>query len=206
MLQKLLNYKEKNRKKGIAIMLMFAFSIFIISDLNKLASAFNFSFFGSPVGAKLPEFTHKSQKEWINSKPLSTKDLKNKVVLIDFWTYSCWNCYRSFPWLNALEEKLKDRQFLVIGVHTPEFAHEKNLKSIVSKVREFGLHHPIMVDSDYSYWRAMDNSYWPAFYLIDKSGKVRDVFVGETHKGDKRAKKIERSIDILLAEGKLTLF
>jgi len=122
------------------------------------------------------------------------------VVLIDFWTFECWNCYRSFPWLNALEEKFHDRGLQVIGIHTPEFEHEKERDRIVAKVAEFGLKHPIMIDNDFSYWRAMNNRFWPAFYLLDKQGKLRGHFVGETHVGDQQAQQIEAQIAELLAE------
>jgi len=154
----------------------------------------------SPVQA--PEFTHNGKQDWINSTPLSIKDLKGKVVLIDFWTFGCWNCYRSFPWMNAMETRLSKQDFQVIGVHTPEFANEKIRKSIEAKVEEFKLHHPIMIDNNSSYWRAMNNRYWPAYYILGKQGKVRAVFFGETHEGDKRAKQIERTIKTLLAESK----
>ena len=192
-LQKLSNYRHK-QNLGLIILLV-AISLLLWSNVTKLALAFG----DSPiVGQALPEFNHQNKQDWINSKPLLTKDLRGKVVLLDFWTYGCWNCYRSFPWLNGLEEQFKDQDFIIIGVHTPEFEHEKNRDNIVQKTKEFALHHPIMIDSDTSYWRAMSNRYWPAFYLIDKDGQVRHVFVGETHKGQKRAQVIEASIEALL--------
>ena len=151
-----------------------------------------------PVPA--PEFTHTTAAEWINSKPLKLADMQGKVILIDFWTFDCWNCYRSFPWLVAMEARLQAKGLQIIGVHTPEFAHEKIRKNIEAKTIEYQLHHPIMIDNDFSYWRAMDNRYWPAYYLIDKKGQVRAVFYGETHEGDRRAKQIEKMIHTLLAE------
>lgn len=147
-----------------------------------------------------PEFTHSEASEWINSKPLTLTDLRGKVVLIDFWTFGCWNCYRSFPWLRALEDQHRGKDFEVIGVHTPESDRERVRSNIVEKVKEFKLHHPVMIDNDLSYWRAMRNRYWPAFYLLDKQGKVRHIYVGETHKGDRKARAIEASIRKLLAE------
>ena len=146
------------------------------------------------------EFTHSSPKEWINSPPLTLTQLRGKVILIDFWTFDCWNCYRSFPWLKSVETRYELQGFQVIGVHTPEFDHEKEYENIVAKVEEFDLHHPIMIDNDLSYWNAMGNRYWPTYYLIDKRGRVRSVFVGETHSGDARARKIEAAIQELLAE------
>ena len=152
------------------------------------------------VPFKAPEFTHAAKADWINSAPLTVSGLRGKVVLLDFWTFGCWNCYRSFPWLRALEERYHDRPLQVVGVHTPEFDHERVPENVAAKVKEFKLAHPVMIDNDFSYWRAMKNRYWPAFYIIDKRGRVRGVFVGETHAGDRRARAIERLIDRLLAE------
>lgn len=149
---------------------------------------------------ELPEFTQSSGQAWLNSAPLTKADLKGKVVLIDFWTFECWNCYRSFPWLNDLEARFADRDLAVIGIHTPEFAHEKERERVEAKIAEFELPHPVMMDNDFGYWRAMDNFAWPAFYLVDRRGQVRYRFVGETHKGDARAEAIESALENLLAE------
>ena len=151
-----------------------------------------------PVQA--PEFTHNGESEWINSTPLRLTDLKGKVLLIDFWTFDCWNCYRSFPWLISVESRMVDDGLRIIGVHTPEFDHEKIRRNITAKVKDFDLKHPVMIDSDYSYWHAMGNRYWPAFYLIDRAGRVRAVYYGETHAGDRQAEAIERMVEELLNE------
>ncbi|MFQ5935605.1 MAG: redoxin family protein [Acidiferrobacterales bacterium] len=150
--------------------------------------------------AQAPEFTHSDPQAWINSSPLTLAGLRGRVVMLDFWTFDCWNCYRSFPWLKALEAKFADRELTVVGVHTPEFKHERVRVNVVRKVEEFALEHPVMMDNDYSYWRAMGNRYWPAFYLIDKQGHVRAVYVGETHAGDRQAESIEHHIAELLSE------
>ena len=126
--------------------------------------------------------------------------LKGQVVLIDFWTFACWNCYRSFPWLNTLEAEFADAPLQVIGIHSPEFDYERERDEVVKQAAKFGLKHPIMLDNDFRFWRAMDNQYWPAFYLIDAKGRVRHTYIGETHAGDKQAKRIERDIRALLAE------
>lgn len=152
----------------------------------------------NPIQA--PEFTHRGSDAWLNSPPLRVKNLAGKVVLLDFWTFECWNCYRSFPWLRSVEERYHGKGLHVIGVHTPEFEHERNIDRVREKLVEFELTHPVMIDNDFSYWRAMNNRYWPAFYLIDKRGYIRAVFVGEIHKGDKRARSIEALVEILLAE------
>ena len=148
----------------------------------------------------MPEFTSTDASGWFNSPPLKTADLRGRVVLIDVWTYGCWNCYRSFPWLNALEKRLADRDFTVIGIHSPEFEHERDPARVAAKIEEFGLHHPVMMDNDFAYWQALRNRYWPAFYLVDKKGVIRHLHVGETHEGDARAQRIEEQILSLLAE------
>lgn len=189
------NLKPMGMKtKSITLVVM---TVFLLGYLTELSAFFGF---GDPVGKPLPEFTHQNKVDWFNSEPLTIDELKGKVVLIDFWTFSCWNCYRSFPWLNDLEARLKDQPFMVIGVHSPEFEYEKNHDKIAQKIKKFNLHHPVMVDNDFSYWKAMNNRYWPTFYLVDKKGNIAHKFIGETHTGDKRAVKVEQAITQLLAE------
>ena len=148
----------------------------------------------------LPEFTQQDAQRWINSDPLKIDDLKGKVVLVDIWTYGCWNCYRSIPWLNSLEEKFGDDKFTIVGIHTPEFDHETERENIIAKCEEFKVTHPVMMDNDFAYWKALGNRYWPTFYVADKAGVVQGVFIGETHEGDQRAKQVEKLIEKLLAE------
>ena len=148
----------------------------------------------------MPPFTRTEPGAWFNSPPLKVEDLRGQVMLIDVWTYGCWNCYRSFPWLRALEADLAGRPFRVIGIHTPEFAHERDPQRVAAKIREFRLHHPVMLDNDMAYWRALDNRYWPSYYLVDKQGRLRYRFVGETHAGDAQAGAIRQAIETLLAE------
>jgi len=148
----------------------------------------------------LPEFTNQDPQFWLNSGPLQIEDLRGQVVLVDVWTFDCWNCYRSFPWLKGLEARLSDEPFRVIGIHSPEFEHEHDRARVAAKISEFGLEHPVMMDNDFAYWRALENRYWPAYYLVDKKGVVRHLYVGETHAGDARADLIEEQIRVLLAE------
>jgi thiol-disulfide isomerase/thioredoxin len=148
----------------------------------------------------LPPFTSSNGADWFNSPPLQVEDLRGRVLLIDVWTYGCWNCYRSFPWLKSLEAKLRDQPFQVIGIHSPEFDHERDPVRVAAKIKKFGLEHPVMMDNDFAYWRALNNRYWPAFYLIDKQGDIRYLHVGETHDGDARAVQIETQIRALLDE------
>ena len=176
-----------------------AFSLVITASVLLLALQ---TASGGPLRGPIvaPEFTHTAAEDWINSAPLLLEDLRGKVVFVDFWTFECWNCYRSFPWLNAMQARLQAEGLQVIGVHSPEFEREKVLDSIVAKVREFGLTHPVMIDTDFSYWKAMGNRYWPAYYAIDRRGNVRAVFAGETHEGDAQALQIESFLRELLAD------
>lgn len=147
-----------------------------------------------------PAFTHNAAADWINSPPLNWSDLRGKVVLIDVWTFECWNCYRSFPWLHGVESRYGAQGLQVIGVHSPEFDAEKVRGSIEAAVRKYELKFPMMIDNDHSYWNALGNSYWPAFYLVDRQGRIRAGFVGETHDGDTNAQRIESTLKALLAE------
>ncbi|MGD2118237.1 MAG: redoxin domain-containing protein [Chromatiales bacterium] len=163
--------------------------------------------FNQPVNSRvldepipLPEFTGQAVEQWINSEPMTVNDLRGKVVLLDIWTFDCWNCYRSFPWLTDLEQRFESKGLQVIGIHSPEFEHEKKRDNVIAKMKKFGLHHPVMLDNDFRYWKALNNHYWPAFYLIDKQGRIRASFIGETHKGDANAERIEQMIGELLAE------
>lgn len=116
---------------------------------------------------------------WINSPPLSITNLKGKVILIDFWTYSCINCIRSIPHINAWESAYGNNGLVIIGVHTPEFQFEHNYSNVYAAVQKFDIKYPVALDNDYSTWDAYGNQYWPAEYLIDKNGNVRYVSFGE---------------------------
>jgi len=181
----------------------FRFFIFIVVLIVLLTSIVTMreSNARSPLHMTMaPEFTHTKHDEWINTAPLTLASLRGKVVLIEFWTYGCWNCYRSFPWLNDLEAKYLQQSVIVIGVHTPEFEHEKRRDNVIAKVKEFKLQHPVMLDNDFSYWRAMKNRYWPSYYLVDKQGRIRGTYVGETHADSRQARAIEQQIQVLLKE------
>jgi thiol-disulfide isomerase/thioredoxin len=116
---------------------------------------------------------------WINSPPLSSKALKGKVVLIDFWTYSCINCLRALPYVEGWAAKYKDAGLVVIGVHTPEFAFEKERSNVEKAVRDLKITYPVAIDSDYAIWKAFNNEYWPAHYFIDGKGRIRYHHFGE---------------------------
>jgi cytochrome c biogenesis protein CcdA/thiol-disulfide isomerase/thioredoxin len=116
---------------------------------------------------------------WINSPPLSGKSLKGKVVLVDFWTYSCINCLRALPYIEGWAVKYKDAGLVVIGVHTPEFAFEKNRSNVEKAVRDLKISYPVAIDSEYKIWQAFNNEYWPAHYFIDGKGRIRYHHFGE---------------------------
>lgn len=117
--------------------------------------------------------------QWLNSPPLSMQGLKGKVVLVDFWTYSCINCIRTIPYVKAWAEKYKDQGLVVIGVHAPEFAFEKKFSNVEKAIGDLGITYPVAIDNDYAIWRAFDNQYWPAHYFIDAQGRVRHHHFGE---------------------------
>ena len=116
---------------------------------------------------------------WLNSPPLSAQALKGKVVLVDFWTYSCINCLRSLPYVKAWADKYRADGLVVIGVHAPEFAFEKDVANVRKAVHDLGIDYPVAVDNDYAIWRAFDNHYWPAHYFIDAKGRIRAHQSGE---------------------------
>ena len=116
---------------------------------------------------------------WLNSPPLTTKQLKGKVVLVDFWDYSCINCIRTIPYIRAWADKYKSSGLVVIGVHAPEFDVEKQIPNVQRAITKFGITYPVAVDNDYAVWNAFHNQYWPAHYFIDATGKVRYEHFGE---------------------------
>jgi len=133
--------------------------------------------------------------EWLNSPPLTAESLKGKVVLVDFWTYSCINCLRSIPYVRAWAQKYKDQGLVVIGVHAPEFPFEKNIDNVKNAVARLKIDYPVAIDNDYAIWRAFNNEYWPADYLVDAEGRIRHHYFGE---GDYAES--EKVIQQLLAE------
>ncbi len=138
---------------------------------------------------------------WLNSQPLSTQELRGKVVLVDFWTYTCINWRRTLPYLRAWAEKYRDDGLVVIGVHTPEFGFEKDLDNVRRQVAAQDVDYPVAVDSDYSIWNAFSNQYWPALYFVDAQGYVRHHQFGE---GD--YDRLEAVIQKLLIEAGHTKF
>jgi cytochrome c biogenesis protein CcdA/thiol-disulfide isomerase/thioredoxin len=146
-----------------------------------------------PVEDDLPSLA--GATEWLNSPPLPAEALKGKVVVVDFWTYSCINCLRSIPYVRAWAEKYKDQGLVVIGVHAPEFAFERNIGNVKKAVSDLGITYPVAIDNEYAIWRAFGNQYWPAHYFVDAAGHIRHHHFGEGEYDES-----ERVIQQLLAE------
>lgn len=133
--------------------------------------------------------------QWFNSPPLTMSQLRGKVVLVDFWTYTCINCIRTLPYIESWYKKYADKGLVIIGVHTPEFEFEKDSGNVAKAIKDFGITYPVMQDNNYATWNAYNNQYWPAKYFIDKDGKIRD-----THFGEGNYDESEKLIQQLLTE------
>jgi len=138
----------------------------------------------SIVGMTRPPFDHdlpslSGATGWINTQPLSLTDLRGKVVLVEFWTYTCINWRRTLPYVRAWAKKYKDAGLVVIGVSTPEFSFEKNVANVRQAIKDLKIDFPIAIDDNYAVWRAFNNEYWPALYFIDAQGHIRDHQFGE---------------------------
>lgn len=132
---------------------------------------------GLPSPYPAPEFS--GIKAWLNSPPLTMKSLKGKVVLVDFWTYSCVNCVRTLPYVTAWDRKYRKDGLVIVGVHSPEFEFEKKPENVEAALSRYGIHYPVALDSDLATWQNFSNLYWPAHYLIDREGRVVYTHFGE---------------------------
>jgi cytochrome c biogenesis protein CcdA/thiol-disulfide isomerase/thioredoxin len=146
-----------------------------------------------PVEGEMPSLAGATL--WLNSPPLTRESLRGKVVLVDFWTYSCINCLRTLPYVRAWAAKYKDKGLVVIGVHAPEFAFEKTIGNVRRAVHELGITYPVAIDNNYAIWQGFNNEFWPAHYFIDAEGRVRHHHFGEGGYGES-----EKVIQQLLAE------
>ena len=135
--------------------------------------------------------------QWLNSPQLSAESLRGKVVLVDFWTYDCINCQRTLPYVKDWAKKYEKDGLVVIGVHTPEYGYERIIDNVRDQVRKLGITYPVAIDNNYAIWRAFDNQYWPAHYLIDAKGQMR-----YSHFGEGRYEAQEQMIKQLLEEAK----
>src|SRR2546428_384625 len=148
------------------------------------------------IEGELPSFS--GATAWLNSPPLSAAYLRGKVVLIDFWTYTCINWLCTLPYVRTWAEKYRKHGVVVIGVHTPEFSFEHDLDNVRRAVKDMKVEYPIAIDNDYAIWYACDNHYWPALYLVDAQGHIRSH-----HFGEGAYEQLEMMIQHVLAEAGL---
>ncbi len=144
-------------------------------------------------GKPAPAFT--GIDTWINSPPLTMDGLKGKVVLVDFWTYTCINCLNQLPYVKAWHEKYKDQGLVVVGVHSPEYEEERSTAGLKDAIARLGIRHAVAQDNDFKTWKSYNNRFWPALYLIDKQGKV--VY---SHFGEGAYQQTEAQIQALLKQ------
>jgi len=144
------------------------------------------------VGKPAPDIVN---EVWLNSAPLRMAELKGKVVMVEFWTFGCYNCRNVEPYVKQWHQKYADKGLVVIGVHSPEFSYEHDFAKVKQYIQEHDIRFPIPIDNDFSTWNRYGNRYWPAMYLIDKHGVIRHVRIGEG-----RYQETERLIQALLAE------
>jgi len=176
----------------------------IFIALGLLVSAAVVSLAVPPDSADAPAGVHKDEPAfrdidaWINSGPLELDKLRGKVVLVDFWTYSCVNCLNHLPYVKSWHEKYKDQGLVVVGVHTPEYAYEKSPANVRAAVAKLKIPYAVAQDNDYGTWNAFDNHFWPAIYLIDAQGRV--VY---SHFGEGRYAQTEEKIRQLLAASRV---
>jgi thiol-disulfide isomerase/thioredoxin len=160
-----------------------------LSQANNAASATPESEEKAPSA---PEF---AIGDWINSEPLTVKSLRGRVVLVDFWTFGCYNCRNTLPALKSLDARYREKGLTIVGVHSPEFDEEKKLENLQREVAELQIRYPVVTDTDYATWRAYDVAAWPTIFVLDKSGRIR-----WTHVGEGAYDKTEQVIQKLLAE------
>ncbi len=147
-----------------------------------------------PAAPPLPP----NESDWLDQKPIQWSELRGKVVLLNVWTFACWNSYNSLPWVVHLQKKFPE--LTIIGIHSPEFDYEKDRKRLSDVMLKYNIKYQQILDDNHQYWKKLNNRYWPSFYIVDKEGQIRGQFVGETHDGDIRAKQMEEVIEKLTAE------
>ena len=147
----------------------------------------------SDVGRPAPEILNET---WLNSQPQHLTALKGRVVMVEFWTFGCYNCRNVEPYVKQWHKKFAPQGLVVIGVHSPEFDSERDIENVKRYVQEHAITYPVAIDNDFATWKSYNNRYWPAMYLIDKQGVIRYVHIGE---GEYTT--TEQKIQALLAEG-----
>ena len=179
----MLSLKVPRRSSALTI---FAALIILISGVCSSASVVANDRIAAPLSGAT---------QWLNSKPLNSEMLRGKVVLVDFWTYSCSNCLNALPHVKDWDAQYRSQGLVVIGVHTPEFDAEKNQQNVEQAIKRLDVRYPVAMDNQYAIWKAYGNQYWPAQYLIDAQGRLR-----YQHYGEGAYQEINSNIQILLKE------
>jgi len=165
------------------------FLLFFLSTITILMTGF------SPVAELKVKAPDISSSQWINSEPLDWSKLKGKVVMVEFWTFECYNCKNVEPYIKNWYQKYNQKGFEIVAVHTPEFDRERDINNVREYVKDHAITYPVAIDNDFKIWRRFSNRYWPAMYIADKQGNIRYRFIGEGN-----YQKIEKAINKLLAE------
>ncbi|HEU4344897.1 MAG TPA: redoxin domain-containing protein [Candidatus Binatia bacterium] len=152
------------------------FAVLLMAAVGLSFAAAVFSAADARVGMPAPEISGQS---WLNSKPLRLAELRGKVVLVEFWTFGCYNCRNVEPYIKAWHQKYVDKGLVVIGVHAPEFSYERVVANVRRYVSQHAIQYPVAIDNEFDTWKRYQNRYWPALYLIDKRGIIRYSRVGE---------------------------
>ncbi|MEP6719783.1 MAG: redoxin domain-containing protein [bacterium] len=187
--------RRKNMLIGIVVAVaIVAASVYATGLSNQLLAPFRAysSTYKGSESAAAPEL---AAGNWVNSEPLKLKDLRGRVVLIEFWTFGCYNCRNTLPFIKGWHDLYRDKGLIVVGVHSPEFDEERQVEKVRSEVASLGIHYPVVTDNDYQTWNAYDVEAWPTMFLLDKQGRIRWKHVGE---GD--YDEAERMIQQLLTE------
>ena len=186
--------RRRNMLIGIVVgFVIVAASIYVTGFTKVLLFPFGSSAeYKSSESATAPDL---ATGEWINSEPLKLQDLRGRVVLIEFWTFGCYNCRNTLPFVKSWNDRYRQKGLTVIGVHSPEFDEERKVESLRREVASLGIRYPVVTDNDYQTWKAYDVEAWPTVFLLDKQGRIRWMHVGEGNYDE-----AERLIQKLLAE------
>ena len=187
--------RRQNMLIGIVVGVVIVGALVYVTGLTKqLLSPFRSSsaIYKSSEAATAPDL---ASGDWINSEPLKLKDLRGRVVLIEFWTFGCYNCRNTLPFVKSWDDRYREKGLTVIGVHSPEFDEERKVENLRREIASLGIRYPVVTDNDYQTWNAYKVEAWPTAFLLDKQGRIRWMHVGE---GD--YDKAERLIQKLLAE------
>ncbi len=187
--------RRRNMLIGIVVaMVVVAAGVYATGFTKQLLRPFrgNVAEYKSSESSAAPEL---AMGDWINSEPLKLKDLRGRVVLIEFWTFGCYNCRNTLPYIKGWDGRYRAKGFTVIGVHSPEFDEERKIEHLRRQVASLGIMYPVVTDNDYQTWKAYNVEAWPTTFLLDKQGRIRWRHVGEGGYGE-----AERLIQKLLAE------